>query len=117
PQAGCYHAMSTGYAGLMGARAGLETGKPVILTEHGIYTNERRIEISSAQWLEENASRALTVDFTSLHLRDLWATTFANYSRICYQACREIITLFAGNQQAQLADGADKEKLRIIPNG
>src|SRR5262249_23151780 len=41
PQADVYHAMSTGYAGLMAARAKVETGKPVIVTEHGIYTNER----------------------------------------------------------------------------
>jgi polysaccharide biosynthesis protein PelF len=117
PDAKCYHVMSTGFAGLYAARAHLETGRPVILTEHGIYTNERRIEIASAGWLEENASRALTVDATSLHLRDLWSTTFANYSRICYESASHIVTLFAGNQQAQIADGADSGKLSIIPNG
>lgn len=117
PKAKCYHAMSTGFAGMLAARASLETGKPVILTEHGIYTNERRIEISSADWLEENASKALTVDRTTLHLRDLWNNTFANYSNICYEACRDIITLFADNQPAQVADGADLKKMRVIPNG
>jgi glycosyltransferase involved in cell wall biosynthesis len=117
PKAKAYHVMSTGFAGLYGARAYLETSRPVILTEHGIYTNERRIEISSADWLEENASKAMTVDPTALHLRDLWNTTFVNYSRICYESCRYIITLFSGNQQAQIADGADPEKMQIIPNG
>jgi len=117
PDAKCYHVMSTGFAGLYAARAHLETGKPVILTEHGIYTNERRIEIASADWLEENASKALTVDPMALHLRDLWNTTFANYSRICYEACDHIVTLFSGNQQAQIADGASPSKMRIIPNG
>jgi len=117
PAAKCYHAMSTGYAGIMAARAKIETGRPVILTEHGIYTNERRIEISSADWLEETASKAMTIDQTRLNLRDLWNQTFANYSRICYQGADQIITLFSGNQQAQLADGASVDKMRIIPNG
>jgi glycosyltransferase involved in cell wall biosynthesis len=117
PKAKCYHVMSTGFAGFYAARAHLETGRPVILTEHGIYTNERRIEIASADWLGENASKAMTIDPTNLHLRDLWSNTFANYSRICYEACTHIVTLFSGNQQAQIADGADPAKLSIIPNG
>jgi glycosyltransferase involved in cell wall biosynthesis len=117
PVAKCYHAMSTGYAGIFAARAKIETGKPVLLTEHGIYTNERRIEISSADWLEETASKTLTIDETRRNLRDLWSHTFAGYSRIAYQAADKIITLFAGNQAAQLNDGADKNKMMIIPNG
>lgn len=117
PPAKCYHAMSTGYAGIMAARAKIETGKPVLLTEHGIYTNERRIEISSADWLEETASKTLTIDQTRRNLRDLWSHTFAGYSRIAYQSADKIITLFAGNQVAQLADGAEKRKMMVIPNG
>ncbi len=118
PQAKCYHALSTGYAGLLGACAKIKTGRPLILTEHGIYTNERRVEISSANWLEEGASsNAMTIDRTRFNLRDLWGTAFANYSRICYQACDHIITLFSGNQVAQTADGADPDKMRVIPNG
>ena len=45
PRARVYHAVSTGYAGLYAARARIATGRPVLLTEHGIYTNERRIEL------------------------------------------------------------------------
>lgn len=117
PDAGAYHALSTGYAGLLAARAKLETGRPVIITEHGIYTNERRIELASAEWLEENFSRSLTIDETRRSLRDLWMETFTNYSRIAYEAADEVITLFEGNQKAQLADGASPEKLKVIPNG
>jgi polysaccharide biosynthesis protein PelF len=117
PKAKCYHALSTGYAGLLAARAKIETGRPVILTEHGIYTNERRIEIAGADWLEETASKAMTIDQTRRNLRDLWIDTFTNYSRICYQASDHIITLFAGNQQAQLIDGATPDKMRVVPNG
>lgn len=117
PEAQVYHALSTGYAGLLAARAKLETGRPVMITEHGIYTNERRIELASADWLEENFSRSLTIDDTRLSLRDLWMDAFTNYSRIAYEAADEIITLFTGNQKAQLADGATPEKLKVVPNG
>jgi glycosyltransferase involved in cell wall biosynthesis len=117
PPARCYHALSTGYAGLLAARAKLETRRPLILTEHGIYTNERRIEIASADWLEDISSKTMTIDRTRLSLRDMWIETFTNYSRICYDTCDDIITLYNGNRIAQIADGADDAKIRIIPNG
>ena len=117
PQADVYHAMSTGYAGLMAARAKLETGKPVCVTEHGIYTNERRIEVTSADWLEATSSKALTIDKPRRDLRDMWIDSINNFSRLCYQACDSVITLFAGNQRPQLEDGAQIDKMMIIPNG
>lgn len=117
PVSKVYHAVSTGYAGVLAARAKLETGRPVILTEHGIYTNERRIEINSADWLEETISKTLSIDPTRRSLREMWLDTFTNYSRICYDACDSIITLFRGNQFAQMADGADPARMHIIPNG
>lgn len=117
PQADVYHALSTGYAGLMGARAKVETGKPVMVTEHGIYTNERRIEVTSADWLEATASKALTIDKPRRDLRDMWIDSINNFSRVCYHACDHIITLFAGNQTPQLEDGADPAKMMVIPNG
>lgn len=117
PQADVYHAMSTGYAGLMGARAKVETGKPVIVTEHGIYTNERRIEVTSAEWLEATSSKALTIDKPRRDLRDMWIDSINNFSRLCYQACDHIITLFQGNQRPQLEDGAEAPKMQVIPNG
>ncbi|MDE3037279.1 MAG: GT4 family glycosyltransferase PelF, partial [Pseudomonadota bacterium] len=117
PAAKCYHTLSTGYAGVLATRAKLETERPVILTEHGIYTNERRIEIGLADWLEEDDSQTLTLHQTRGSLRDLWLNTFANYSRLCYEAATHIVTLYAGNQQAQITDGAHPAKMRIIPNG
>ncbi len=117
PPAKLYHTICTGYAGLLAARAKIETGAPMLLSEHGIYTNERRVEISSADWLEETASSQLTIDAIHSDLRDLWIDSFASYSRICYGAADNIITLFAGNQAAQIEDGANPDKMRIIPNG
>jgi glycosyltransferase involved in cell wall biosynthesis len=117
PQARTYHALSTGYAGMMAARAKMETGRTVLLTEHGIYTNERRIEVASADWLEETASKSLTVDHLRNNLRDFWTYSFSSFSRITYAAVDQIITLFEGNQKLQQADGATADKMRVIANG
>jgi len=117
PLASVYHTLSTGYAGLFGARAALETGRPVLLTEHGIYTNERRIEIGMANWLHAGDTTSLDLNSRMPTLKDLWINTFIGYSRACYEVASEIITLYEGNQQFQLQDGASPEKLRIIPNG
>jgi glycosyltransferase involved in cell wall biosynthesis len=117
PVADVYHTLSTGYAGMLAARAKIETKKPVIVTEHGIYTNERRIEVASADWLEETASKSLTIDKLRNNLRDFWSESFSSFSRICYEASDEIITLYKGNQRMQIQDGAPEEKLKIIPNG
>jgi glycosyltransferase involved in cell wall biosynthesis len=116
PEARVYHALSTGYAGLYAARAHLETGRPVLLTEHGIYTNERQIEIAMADWLHTPAGSGLSLKRSPQDLRTMWSEAFAAYSRASYQAASRIITLHAGNQQFQLADGADSAKLAIIPN-
>jgi glycosyltransferase involved in cell wall biosynthesis len=117
PSAGIYHATSTGYAGLLLSKAKIETGRPVLVTEHGIYTNERRIEISISKWLYETSFARLSIDKMNKNLKDLWINTFQSYSRVCYEACEKIITLFPGNQIFQKADGASTEKLMVIPNG
>lgn len=112
-----YHALCTGYAGLYAARATLETGCPSLLTEHGIYTNERRIEIAMADWLQEDMTPSLSVEKLSRDLRDLWIDTFTSYSRACYAAVHRVVTLYEGNTVLQLQDGAAREKLLVIPNG
>jgi glycosyltransferase involved in cell wall biosynthesis len=117
PQARVYHAASTGYAGLFAARARVETGRPALLTEHGIYTNERRIEIAMADWLHQDSSSSLRLEKPARDLKDLWVDTFTSYSRACYEAASRIVTLYGGNQQLQIAEGADPAKLETIPNG
>ena len=119
PKAKVYHSFCTGYAGLYLARAAVETGRPALVTEHGIYTNERRIEIVSTEWIKERQSINLNIEKRRKErgLKDLWMDTFSSYSRITYQAAELIITLHEGNQPLQIIDGADPKKLRIIPNG
>lgn len=119
PEADIYHALCTGYAGLFLARAKIETGKPCLVTEHGIYTNERRIEIASADWLEDQKALSMVINKKHINreLKDFWIDTFGNYSRLCYQVCSHIVTLYEGNQAFQIMDGADPGKLKIISNG
>lgn len=117
PRAAIYHTISTGYAGLLAARAKLETGRPTILTEHGIYTNERRIEIMMADWLFDGVERGVGLQRHNRDLRDLWIDTFVSHARACYEACDRIITLYGGNQDLQRRLGAPEERMRIIPNG
>jgi polysaccharide biosynthesis protein PelF len=117
PRARVYHAISTGYAGLVTARAVLETGRPGLLTEHGIYTNERRVEIAMADWLADRVPRGLGVEARRRDLRDVWIDAFTGYSQTCYEACDRITTLYTGNQLLQLRDGAPPGRLAIIPNG
>jgi glycosyltransferase involved in cell wall biosynthesis len=117
PAARIYHAISTGYAGLLMARAVIETGRPGLLTEHGIYTNERRIEITMAGWLADKLPPTLDVEGRRRDLRDVWTEAFTGYSRTCYGACSRITTLYTGNQVLQLRDGAPPDRLAIIPNG
>jgi glycosyltransferase involved in cell wall biosynthesis len=117
PRARLYHAISTGYAGLLMTRAVLETGRPGLLTEHGIYTNERRVEIAMADWLADKIPGSLAIEARRRDLRDIWIDAFTGYSRACYEASDKIITLYTGNQVLQRRDGAPPERLAIIPNG
>jgi glycosyltransferase involved in cell wall biosynthesis len=73
--------------------------------------------MAMANWLHDSADTALQIERPQKTLKDLWVDSFIAYSHACYEACREIITLYAGNQQFQLQDGAPPEKLRVIPNG
>ena len=117
PRAKAYHAISTGYAGLMAARATIETGRPSLITEHGIYTNERRIEIALAEWLHDPGALSLGDGSDAGGLKALWTNAFSAYSLTAYQASHRITTLYRGNQDMQKRDGAPSGKLAIIPNG
>src|SRR5882762_9636985 len=117
PRARLYHAVSTGYAGMVMARAVVETGRPGLLTEHGIYTNERRVEIAMADWLADKLPGSLDIEGRRRDLRDVWIDAFTGYSRACYEACNRITTLYTGNQILQIRDGAPEDRLAIIPNG
>ncbi|GJD80764.1 GT4 family glycosyltransferase PelF [Methylobacterium gregans] len=117
PPARVYHTISTGYAGLFAARAALETGAPTLITEHGIYTNERRVEILMAEWICDTVDKGISLQDERVDLRDIWIRTFEAHALVCYQACARILTLYEDNQRLQRALGAPQDRLAVIPNG
>jgi glycosyltransferase involved in cell wall biosynthesis len=117
PPAQVYHTVSTGYAGLLAARAAVETGRPTLITEHGIYTHERRIEILQADWIVDTVDKGFAIHDPRRDLRDFWSAAFESYARACYEACTEVITLHGANQPAQTNLGAHPARMKIIPNG
>lgn len=117
PRASVYHTISTGYAGVLAACARLKTGAPVLLTEHGIYSNERRIEIEQAHWIYERKVDSAIISHTVSPFKQMWITLFDHLGRITYQYSDEVITLFENNRKVQIRGGADPARTRVIPNG
>jgi len=117
PPAGLYHTISTGYAGMLAAGAKIRFEKPMLLTEHGIYTKERRIEINRCDWIQDWDSGELVAERTAPYFRRYWIRQFEMMSKVTYEYADEILTLYTGNTFEQMKDGADPAKLRIIPNG
>ncbi|MDF8335531.1 GT4 family glycosyltransferase PelF [Novosphingobium cyanobacteriorum] len=117
PRAKVYHSISTGFAGLLGARAAHQTGRPLCLTEHGIYLLERQIEILMAEWIGDQVERGLVLDPDLIDLREFWRRAFAHYARSCYLNCTEIIALYRANSLVQQRLGAPAGRLKVVPNG
>jgi glycosyltransferase involved in cell wall biosynthesis len=117
PAARVYHSVSTGYAGLVAAIASKRTGRPLLLTEHGIYARERDMELARATWIREpELDPRVPVEATS-PLRKLWSRFFRKLSRIAYHQSARIVTLSEINRKKQLADGADAARTEIVANG
>ena len=112
-----YHTISTGYAGFLGALLAQSTGCPLILTEHGIYTKERKIDLFQSEWIRDNRN-SFQRDPTELsYFRQLWIRFFEWMGRLTYAAADPIIALYEANRARQIADGARAERTRSIPNG
>lgn len=117
PRARAYHSISTGFAGLFAARAAVESGRPLCLTEHGIYQLERQIEVLMADWIGDQVDHGLALERDNKDLRDLWRSAFGHYSAACYDQSDPIVALYAANSDVQRRLGADPDRLRVIPNG
>lgn len=117
PDASLYHSVSTGYAGLLGALLERQRRRPFILTEHGIYTKERRIDLNQAEWLDRLGPPGSRSGDAGGPLRKLWIRCFESLGRLAYRSANPILSLYAGNQARQIDDGADPARTRIIVNG
>ncbi len=110
------HSPSTGYAGFLGSLLRRTGGVPFILTEHGIYTRERKIDIMNARWLKQ-LPRFLEKKYDVDELRKMWIVFFENIGRLAYQNAEEVFSLYEGARQIQISLGCPPEKARVIPNG
>jgi glycosyltransferase involved in cell wall biosynthesis len=116
PEARAYHAISTGYAGFLGAMLERRRGRPLILCEHGIYTKERRIDLNQSEWFDPKEGEWGAGEPRS-ELRDLWVRYFESLGRLTYRSANPIIALSEANRQRQIADGAAATRTRVISNG
>ncbi len=113
----CFHSVSTGYAGFLGALLKRRFGKPLILSEHGIYTKERRIDLYAARWIADNRSLLQRDPTEAGYFRQAWIRFFEALGRMCYDASDQIIALYEANRLRQVQDGAQEARTFNIPNG
>ncbi len=74
PQVRMFHTVSTGYAGFLGALLRYRHARPLLVSEHGIYTKERKIDLFQSQWIRDNRS---------IFERDVLRQYLASISAIC----------------------------------
>ena len=104
PEADVYHSVATGYCGVIGALAAEVHHKPFLITEHGIYSREREVEIIKSDWAKG--------DFKSV-----WIQYFYNLAKLSYTTADHVYTLFEHNAEIERDLGCDPEKIGIVPNG
>ncbi len=104
PKADAYHAISTGYGGLLATLGSWLYQKPLMLTEHGIYTREREEEIIRAKWVAPSFKKH-------------WIRFFYMLSDMIYDRAWVVTSLFTNAMRSQIDMGCDPEKCRVIENG
>jgi glycosyltransferase involved in cell wall biosynthesis len=119
PRARVLHSISTGYAGIAGCILKQLWGCQYILSEHGIYTKERKIDLAHSTWISEGSTQDLnaSLDRSSGYIRTLWVRFFERIGQLVYDSANDIISLYDGNRQRQIKDGADPARTQVIPNG
>ena len=117
PPVRCYHTVSTGYAGFLGALLKRRYKRHLILSEHGIYTKERRIDLYAARWIADNRSLLQRDPTQAGYFRMMWIRFFEALGRMCYDSSDQIIALYEANRLRQVQDGARADRTRNIANG
>ena len=104
PVADVYHAISTGYGGLLASLGSSMNNAPALLTEHGIYTREREEEIIRADWVVPS-------------FKDRWIRFFYLLSEEIYRRAFRVTSLFHNARKTQIDMGCAADKCLVIPNG
>ncbi|MER1941326.1 GT4 family glycosyltransferase PelF [Castellaniella sp. FW104-16D08] len=111
------HAVSTGYAGFFGALMQACRKTPLLLSEHGIYTKERQIDLFQSAWIRDNRSLLERNVVQIPYFQALWMRFFRTLGTMAYDAASVVSALFEENRRRQVQDGAAPEKTQVIPNG
>lgn len=118
PEFKVIHSPSTGYAGFLASLLSLNRKKPLIITEHGIYTMERKIDIMlDTDMFQDRRFFLYKTLGDSEHIKRVWIEFFMNLGKFAYDAADFIISLFEDAQKIQISYGADPKKCKVIPNG
>lgn len=104
PDADIYHAIATGYSGILARLGSYVNHVPYEITEHGIYTREREEEIIRAKWVVPAFKR-------------FWVRFFYMLSAAAYEKASGITSLFDKAMEMQIDMGCEREKCRYITNG
>jgi glycosyltransferase involved in cell wall biosynthesis len=117
PECKIVHSPSTGYAGFLGALYSFENRLPYILTEHGIYTRERKIDMLTADWINITKPALLKQPDEFNYIKQMWVKFFEKIGEISYSGAEPIISLFSRARDIQIGFGADPQKCIVVPNG
>lgn len=112
-----YHAISTGYAGFFGAFASVLHKTPFVVTEHGIYSKERKIDLAKTDWIADSRNIFQRDSLELAYFRSLWIRFFYRLGGMAYSQASAVSSLYGASRQQQIEDGALPEKTLVIPNG
>lgn len=111
------HSPSTGYAGFLATLLSYDQARPYILTEHGIYTKERKIDLLASSLFLHKKLELFQKSDEENYIKTMWVKFFEGIGRLSYHQADHIFSLFGKAQATQIQFGADAAKCRIIPNG
>ncbi len=111
------HSPSTGYSGFLSTLISYDTGKPFILTEHGIYTKERKIDLISSSFNLYKKLDLFRESAEDNYIQSMWVRFFEGIGKMTYSRANPILSLFSVAKETQIAYGAKRELCTVIPNG
>ena len=117
PRCAVLHSPSTGYAGFVAALHSYFHDIPFYLTEHGIYTRERKIELLNAEWITYRTPLLMKSPEEFNYIKHLWIEFFTRLGLFSYRRAEKIFSLFPEAQKIQWSLGAAIDKTEVIPNG
>ena len=113
------HSVSTGYAGLPGVAAAAAARAAPSSSPNTASTprNARSIWPTPTGSRTPGRSCRRGLDEDRTYVRRLWVRFFEDIGRLAYAGADPIISLYEGNRQRQVTDGAPQARTRVIPNG